>query len=321
MRLPYMRTLSTVVAATALVISGLLSGSTPALANKDCNPSQSADVSITQTLTNTTPDDTSSWTFLKEVTAINGGPCHVPAVTFTDILPSGATAVSIVTSPNSWSCPATPATGTLVCTSTASMGVPGTQTFDITFTMAPSAGNVTDTAYIVASGVRDDRLLNNCSIVGYVGSGGGTVGTGNTQTGTESCGFLDPTSSSQVEQVTFAGFAGLVGINERTTPCAATGRVGIGRCIDFTYQGSSDFTKVFVMNLAAITAAGSSYNSVGIFWEGIGAFAPTTLSTCNGPRATNPCITDKSKFKIGGATFVRIAIQGTNIPDGGYGWQ
>src|SRR5207247_1160396 len=81
----------------------------------------------------------------------------------------------------------------------------------------------------------------------------------------------------------------------------------------FTYQGSSDFTKVFVMNLAAITAAGSSYSSVGIFWEGVGTFAPTSLSSCNGPQATNPCITDKSKFKIGGATFVPITIQATNL--------
>jgi hypothetical protein len=322
MRFAYRRTLSTVVAATALVISGLLSGSTPALANKDCNPNQSADVSLTQTLTNTTPSE-SSWTFLKEVTAINGGPCHVPAVTFTDVLPSGATAVNIVTSPNSWSCPPTPATGTLVCTSTASMGVPGTQTFDITFTMAPTTGNVTDAAYITTSGVRDPLLLNNCSIVGYVGSGGGTVGTGNTQTGTETCGFLDPTSSSQVEQVTFVGFAGGVQITERAASCAGPGRIGIGRCTDFFYQGSSDFTKVFVMNLAAITAAGSSYSSVGLFWEGFPSlgFPATTLSSCNGPQATNPCITDKSKFKNGGATFVRLTIQGTNIPDGGYGWQ
>lgn len=321
MRLASTRTLSTLVIATALVVAGLLSGSTPALANKDCNPSQSADVSLTQTLTNTTPNDTSSWTFLKEVTAINGGPCHVPAVTFTDVLPSGATAMSIVTSPSSWSCPATPATGTLVCTSTASMGVPGTQTFDITFTMAPTTGNVTDAAYITTSGVKDPLLLNNCSIVGYVGSGGGTVGTGNTQTGTETCGFLDPTSSSQVEEVTFVGFAGGVQINERATPCAAPGRIGIGRCTDFFYQGSSDFTKVFVMNLAAITAAGSSYNSVGLFWEGALGFPAISLSTCNGQQPTNPCITDKSKFKIGGATFVRLTIRGIGIPDGGYGWQ
>lgn len=320
MRKAAIRSFLTFIGTTTLVISGLLTGSTPALANRDCNPSQTADVSITQTLTNTTPND-STWTFVQEVTAVNGGPCHVPGSTFTDILPSGATAVSIVTSPNSWQCPATPVTGTISCTSTASMGVPGTQTFDITFTMAATTGNVTNVAYIVVNGVKDQPLLNNCSIVGYVGSGGGTVGTGNTQTGAESCAFLDPTSSSQVEQVTFAGFAGNVQIVERGASCAAPGRVGIGRCTDFFYQGTSDFTKVFVMNLAAITAAGSSYNSVGLFWEGAPGFPAITLSLCNGSQPTNPCITDRSKFKIGGATFVRLTIQGTGIPDGGYGWQ
>jgi hypothetical protein len=70
------------------------------------------------------------------------------------------------------------------------------------------------------------------------------------------------------------------------------------------------------MNLAAITAAGETYGSAAIFWvEG-----NTILSACNANPATNPCVTDKTKFRIGGATFVQITIRGTNIPDSGYGW-
>jgi hypothetical protein len=334
MRYSATRYLSTLIAATVLVVSGLVTGSNVALAVRECitgNNANSADLRLTQApleLTNSSTDPV--WTFLKQVTVVNDGPCQVHRATFTDILPEGAANVQFTTTPNSWTLQnLTPnSTGHLVLTltSTASIGVPGTQLFDITFTLVAadttSSTDVTDTALItIGGGLTDGDPSNNCSVLGYIGDNGGTVSSGNLKTNTQSCPFAS--DKSQVEQVTFTPpavpdplwFIGNVSIQEDSAPCQPS---GFGRCMHFVYNNyPSDFTKVFVINLATITDKGGSYNSVGIFWVEGGI----SLSSCNGPQPTNPCISDKSKFKIGRATFVRITIEGTDLKDGGYGWQ
>ncbi len=310
------RQLWSVVAATVLVASGLAINASPALANADCDQmNRLADIEITQTLTFAGYASNGDWLISKHAISENRGPCNLHEVTFTDQLPPSATLIPPVsTNPAGWTC--SYAGTTVTCVSTASVGVPGFTHFYINYSMPPVLDpntNVTDAASVAVSGdVTDPNLANNAQFAGVIGAFGGTVTTGD-PTGSQNC----PNPACQFEQIKMPGVASprAVSIQELNSPCTGT---GIGRCIVMDSGTTGDWQyKTFIINLAAVTAAGASYGSVSLVHSHDLANFTEVPSCSKGQPDLDPCIVEFTKFKVGNATFLKIVARTKN--DDGWG--
>jgi hypothetical protein len=310
------RQLLAFVAATVLVASGMAMGAGQALANADCDQmNRLADIELTQTLTLTGYAPNGDWLLSKHAISENRGPCNIHEVTFTDLLPPTATLIPpVTTNPAGWTCSST--ASSVTCVSTASVGVPGFTDFYINYSMPPVTdpnANVTDAASVAVSGdVTDPDLANNAAFAGVVGAFGGTVTTGS-PTGSQNC--ANP--FCQFEQIKMPGVASprAVSIQELNSPCTAT---GIGRCVAMDSGTTADWQyKTFIINLAAVTAAGVSYGAVSLVHsDDLANF--TDVPMCSrGQPDLDPCIVEFTKFKVGGATFLKIVARTKN--DDGWG--
>jgi hypothetical protein len=307
--------LLSMVAATVLVASGLAISANPALARADCDQmNRIADIELTQTLTFNGYAANGDWLISKHALSENFGPCNIHEVTFTDTLPPTATLIPpVTTNPAGWTCSTT--TTSVTCVSTASVGVPGLTDFYINYSMPPvtnAAANVTDVASVAVSGdVTDPNPANNSAFAGVVGASGGTVSTG------------DPTGSNcqnpacQFEQIKMPGVASprAVSIQELNSPCTTT---GIGRCVVMDSGTTADWQyKTFIINLAAVTAAGVSYGGVSLVHSNDLANFTDVPSCSKGQPDLDPCIVEFTKFKVGNATFLKIVARTKN--DDGWG--
>jgi hypothetical protein len=302
------------VAATVLVASGLAISAGPALANADCDQmNRMADIELTQTLTFTGYATNGDWLISKHAISENRGPCNIHEVTFTDTLPPTATLIPpVTTNPAGWTCSSTATTVT--CVSTASVGVPGFTDFYINYSMPPVTdpnANVTDAASVAVSGdVTDPDPANNAAFAGVVGAFGGTVTTGSP---TGSC----SNPACQFEQIKMPGVASprAVSIQELKGACTGT---GIGRCIVMDSGTTTDWQyKTFFINLAAVTAAGASYGSVGLVHsDDLVNFTDVPMCSKQQPDL-DPCIVEFTKVKVGNTTFLKIVARTKN--DDGWG--
>ena len=110
----------------------------------------------------------------------NLGPCNADGVVLTDTLPAGVSLETIRATPSSMLCTTLPSgPGTDVrCELTANTGVPGNVSLELTRRL-PTGPAITNFATVSLSGATsdpDDR--NNSSYGAFVGTQGGTVGTG-----------------------------------------------------------------------------------------------------------------------------------------------
>lgn len=308
------RQLWSVVAATVLVASGLAISASPALANADCDQmNRIADIELTQTLTFNGYATNGDWLISKHAISENLGPCNIHEVIFTDTLPPTATLIPpVTTNPAGWTCSYT--APVVTCVSTASVGVPGLTDFYMNYSMRPVTdpnANVTDAASVAVSGdVTDPNLANNAAFAGIVGPGGGTVTTGS-PSGSQGC----PNPACQFEQMTIPSVASprAVSIQELNSPCTGT---GIGRCIVMDSGTTTDWQyKTFIINLAAVTAAGASYGSVGLVHsDDLVNF--TDVPNCSKQQPDlDPCIVEFTKFKVGNMTLLKIVAR-TKHDDG-----
>jgi len=304
----------TFVAVTVLVASGLAIGASPALANADCDQTnRMADIELTQTLTFTGYASNGDWLISKHAISENHGPCNIHEVTFTDTLPPTATLIPpVTTTPAGWTCSYT--APVVTCVSTSSVGVPGLTHYRINYSMPPvidPTANVTDSAYVSVSGdVTDPNLANNAAFAGVVGAFGGTVSTGD-PTGSQDC----PNPACQFEHITMPGVASprAVSIQELNSACTAT---GIGRCIVMDSGTTTDWQyKTFIINLAAVTAAGGSYGGMKLVHSGDLVNFRDVPKCSNAQPDLDPCIVEFTKFKVGNATFVKIVAK-TKHDDG-----
>ena len=315
MRHSVLRQLLSVVAATVLVASGLAISASPALARADCDQmNRIADIELTQTLTFSGYAANGDWLISKHALSQNFGPCNIHEVTFTDTLPPTATLIPpVTTNPAGWTCSTT--TTSVTCVSTASVGVPGLTDFYINYSMPPvtnAAANVTYVASVsVSCDVTYPNPANNSAFAGVVGASGGTVTTG------------DPTGSNcqnpacQFEQIKMPGVASprAVSIQELNSPCTAS---GIGRCVVMDSGTTADWQyKTFIINLAAVTAAGVSYGGVSLVHSNDLANFTEVPSCSKAQPDLDPCIVEFTKFKVGNATFLKIVARTKN--DDGWG--
>jgi hypothetical protein len=310
------RQLMSLVAAAVMVVSGMAIGASPALARADCDQmNRLADIEIRQTLTLTGYASNGDWLLSKHAISENFGPCNIHEVTFTDQLPPSATLIPPVsTNPAGWTC--SYAGTTVTCVSTASVGVPGFTDFYINYSMPPVTDpntNVTDAASVAVSGdVTDPNPANNAAFAGVVGGFGGTVSTGNA-TGSQNC--ANP--ACQFEQIKMPGVASprAVSIQELNSPCTAT---GIGRCVAMDSGTTADWQyKTFIINLAAVTAAGVSYGAVSLVHSNDLANFTDVPMCSRGQPDLDPCIVEFTKVKVGNATFLKIVARTKN--DDGWG--
>jgi hypothetical protein len=309
------RQLWSVVAAMVLVASGLAINASPALANAGCDQmDRMADIELTQTLTFNGYAANGDWLVSKHAISENLGPCNIHEVTFTDTLPPTATLIPpVTTNPAGWTCSNTATTVT--CVSTASVGVPGLTDFYINYSMPPvtdANANVTDAASVAVSGdVTDPDFANNAAFAGVVGAFGGTVTTGTPSGSNCSNPFC------QFEQIKMPGVASprAVSIQELKSPCTGT---GIGRCVVMDSGTTADWQyKTFIINLAAVTAAGVSYGGVSLVHSDDLANFTEVPNCSKGQPDLDPCIVEFTKLKVGNTTLLKIVARTKN--DDGWG--
>jgi uncharacterized repeat protein (TIGR01451 family) len=164
-----------------MVVVGLVAGLTiPAVSESiaagGCDPhAPLADLDINQQATS--PRD-GAVSYL--LTVKNLGPCHADGIVLTDTLPAGVSLVAIKANPSSMLCAPLPPTSQseIRCELTANVGVPGNVSLELIGT-SPTGPAITNFARVELLGVTidpDDR--NNSSYGAFVGTEGGTLGTG-----------------------------------------------------------------------------------------------------------------------------------------------
>lgn len=114
------------------------------------------------------------------ITVKNLGPCNAEGVVLTDTLPPGVSLETIRANPSSMLCAPLPPTSSpdIRCELTANTGVPGGVSLELIGNL-PTGPDITNFASVSLSGITsdpDDR--NNSSYGAFVGTQGGTVGTG-----------------------------------------------------------------------------------------------------------------------------------------------
>ncbi|HEY6958246.1 MAG TPA: hypothetical protein VI814_05450 [Candidatus Limnocylindria bacterium] len=302
-----------------MVASFLLLGDTrQAFAKADClqtNPA--ADVAVTQTITPSGTD------LLKQITLTNFGPCNVPDVVFLDTLPTGSTvdtsaANPIVTNPSSWSCKfgSNVAPVQVTCSTTSTMGVPGTTNISILIT-PPSSGSWTDLAQALVGGgstpgagcadgksstTCDPATANNSNWTGALTPGGSI----------EACADASNGCAQKLNILANTGSGSVVirNLSDARTTCAAI--TGFPSCFGTVVAVDAPSLTSTVKTLtvsAALTT--QSYGNVNVIRsataDGTGTWS--RVPGCNNSSGL-PCVVSKSKFKdAAGNTFYQFQVQ------------
>lgn len=305
------------VSVFAFIASFLLFGDTrQAMAKADCLQSDPmADVSVTQSIS----PITGSSDLLKQVTMTNLGPCNVPDVVFLDTLPAGSmvdttVANPIVTNPSSWSCvfdnSATPVQ--VSCTTTSTMGVPGTTNISIVIT-APGT-SYTDLAQAIVGGgtgcgdgnaatTCDPATANNANWTGALAAGGSV----------EAC--ADATNGCaqklNIQAQDGSGNVVIQNLSDARTSCAAI--TGFPKCFGTVVSVLADTTLTKTVKTLTVDAAltTQSYGNVDVIRSATAdGSGPWSVVPACSKTSGLPCVVSKTKFKdSNGHTFYQFQVQ------------
>jgi uncharacterized repeat protein (TIGR01451 family) len=164
------------MAAVAVVAGLTIPAPSDSLAAGQCDPhAPLADLDLNQQATSPREGVVS---YL--LTANNLGPCNADGITLTATLPTGVSLETIKANPSSMQCAPSPPTSQseIRCDLTANVGQPGKVSLELIGT-SPTGPEVTNVARLQLSGVTTDpNDRNNTSYGAFIGTGGGTVGTG-----------------------------------------------------------------------------------------------------------------------------------------------
>src|SRR5512143_1942238 len=325
------RALVLITAFTFIASFVLLGDTRQAFAKADClqtNPM--ADVSVTQTIS---PVAGSS-DLLKQITLTNLGPCNVPDIVFLDTLPAGSTvdttaANAIVTNPSSWSCQFdnSAAPVQISCSTTSTMGVPGTTNISILITQ-PGSTSWTDFAQGVVGGgttpnagcgdgksstTCDPATANNFNWTGALATGGAI----------EACADATNGCAQKLNILAQTGSGNVVirNLSDARTSCAAI--TGFPKCFGTVVSVLADLSLTSTVKTLTVSAAltSQSYGNINVIRS---ATADGTGTWSIVPACTKtsglPCVLSKSKFKDAtGQTFYQFQVQ--TADDDSWGWE
>jgi uncharacterized repeat protein (TIGR01451 family) len=296
----------------ALCASFLVLGGDRASANKDCDQiAPTADVSVTQTIS---PVVDSTGNLLKTITLTNHGPCNVPDVSLIDTLPAGSTVVlPITTTPSDWSCDTT-VSGTVSCTRTSAMGIPGTSTIQIRIT-APTASEWADVATATVGlptdppgSTVDPILTNNTSWGAYVTADGSLKACTNPSQGNGS-------GCDQSTAVAATGAAGSAEVQLNAKTCADLSSQ-FPNCFGQLMSVNSAITNALKTLTVNAAAAHGAFGGVQVIRTTDGT-TWSVVPNCS-KTITTDCVQAKTKFKVNGVTYYQFVVRTLN--DDGWGF-
>lgn len=308
----------------ALCASFLVIGGDRASANADCDPAAPvADVVLSQTVSPVG----GSTDLLKTITLVNLGPCNVPNVSLADTLPAGSTVVPpITTIPGDWSCDAS-VPGTVSCTRSSAMGVPGTTTIRIRIT-APTASEWTDVATAnVAPPTVDPVPTNNTSWGAYVTpgvtkgnktSGGGSLSACTNPNQGEGSGCdqstaVAATGASGSAEVQL--FTGVTGPDDHATTCEdLIASRQAPNCFGQLITVNSPITNALKTLTVNASGAHGDFSGVNVIRTTDGT-TWSVVPSCDRTITTTDCVQAKTKFKVNGVTYYQFVVR-TLIDDG-----
>ena len=290
-------------------------GSGRALARADCLQSDpQANVFITIS--------TLSSTALHAVVT-NDGPCNVPDAVVTFTFPAGTTGISVTTNPTSWNCVIG---GTVVTCPQAgagapTIGVPGNHDFNLVYTLGSSADQTITAQVTVGGGAAactDGSSMTTCDPDPDNNTIWAVVTTAGAPASLTTCPSAPAIPCTQyVDLSATSASGGAVQVQQLDSLCPAGFPNSFGKCVSISGNVNATGTVTTLVLTIDASLAHGAYGGVNVINTTDGS-AWSIVPNCTKNNTTYPCVFLKTKFKVGGVTFIQFVIHKTN--DDGWGF-